>query len=268
MSQDAPRPNRRHHLRLRLSASVDEPGYREAARRAREPVPAIDLVHQPAARALVTLLELLEQDRFEAPVLLLERGLDEDGTPFVHHENATAALGAACSALAGGGARARPEAGPWGEALGELLGLWLIGAAADFPEAHEGYLRDLARGMGVWMVPQGWGQTLLSAGAAEAEEAPSELMLGLAHEAVVERAPGLKLRTVRHVLEALDRSAGLEAAPAWRRAIAYVIGAELYQNPYGRLRAEFQAHHSSPASRHRRAVEFIEREAIPAYHAG
>jgi len=265
VSQETPPPNRIQLLRTQLWAWAGEAGYREAVRvgapRSREAVPVIDLVHEESSVALVTLLGLLEQDRFEAPVLLIERGLDRAGTPFLHHENATAALGAACTALRGAAAAG---AGP--DLLEDLLGVWLIGAVADFPEAHEGYLRDLARGMGPAMIPQGWAGNLLHASPA-ARDARESLVVNLIHEAVVERAPGATLRTVGYALKVLDTAGAAEHAAAWRRALAFVVGAELYHHPAGRLHSEFHAHLESPASRHRRAVLFIQQEAIPAYHS-
>ncbi|MBK5944573.1 MAG: hypothetical protein LLP51_09520 [Halorhodospira halophila] len=267
MSQETPPPNRIQLLRTQLWAWAGETGYREAVRigapRSREAVPVVDLVHEEPPVALATLLGLLEQDRFEAPVLLIERGLDRAGTPFLHHENATAALGAACAALH---ARRIAGAGTGPELLGDLLGVWLIGAVADFPEAHEAYLRDLARGMGPAMVPQGWAGTLLHASPA-ASDARESLVVNLIHEAVVERAPGATLRTVGHALSVLDAAGEADHAVAWRRALAFVIGAELHHHPAGRLYSEYHAHLEAPASRHRRAVLFIQQEAIPAYHS-
>jgi len=269
VSQETPRPNRIHLLRTQLWAWTGETAYRDAVRlgapRSREAVPVIDLMHEAPGVALATLLGLLEQDRFDAPVLLIERGLDEAGTPFLHHENATAALGAACIALENDGT-AGGEGGDSRSLLSDLVGVWLIAAVADFPEAHEGYLRDLARGMGLQMVPRGWAGTLLhtSPGGASGLEG---LAVGLVHEALVERAPGLKLRTVRAALEALDAARESERPKDWRQALAFVVGSEFYNQPLGRLRAEYQAHHDAPASRHRLAVEFIEREALPTYHS-
>ncbi|MBK1727852.1 hypothetical protein [Halorhodospira halophila] len=267
MSQETPPPNRIQLLRTQLWAWAGETGYREAVRvgapRSRESVPVVDLVHEEPAVALATLLGLLEQDRFEAPVLLIERGLDRSGTPFLHHENATAALGATCVSLKG---RSGTGSGEGPDLLGDLLGVWLIGAVADFPEAHEAYLRDLARGMGPAMVPQGWAGTLLHASPA-GSDARESLVVGLIHEAVVERAPGATLRTVGHALSVLDGAGGAEHAVAWRRALAFVVGAELHLHPAGRLHSEFYAHLDAPASRHRSAVLFIQQEAIPAYHS-
>ncbi len=214
---------------------------------------------------MATLLGLLERDRFEAPILLIERGVDERRTPFIHHENATGALGAACVALEEPPGLTSPAHGRHG-LLGDLLGVWLIAAIADFPEAHEGYLRDLARGMGIWMVPQGWAGALLHASPWAAEHS-EYLVMGLVQEAIVERAPGLKLRTLGRVLKALDEASETERPAYWRHAVAVVVGSELYNQPQGRLRAEFQAHEASPASRHRRAVDFIREEAIPAYNS-
>ncbi|GEM_PF-2490337 len=270
MRQEPPRPNRIHLLRTQLWAWAGGTGHREALRigtpRSREAVPVIDLVHEPWAVALATLLGLLEQDRFEAPVLLVERGLDGDGTPFLHHENATAALGATCVALWADPASAQDPATGQG-LLEELLGVWLIAAVADFPEAHEGYLCDLARGMGPAMIPQGWAGTLLHAGPGDSESLDG-IVVALLHEAVVERAPGAGLRTVDRALEALDRAAGAERPLGWRHALAYVVGAELYNTPYGQLHAEYrQARAASLSGRRRRPVAFVEQEAIPAYRA-
>lgn len=268
MSQERTPPNRIQLLRTQLWAWTGETSYREAMRlgapRSREPVPVIDLVHDPRSVALATLLGLLEQDRFEAPVLLIERGLDSKGTPFLHHENATAALGAACVAFPA----PSPEmnAGTAAPALADdLLGVWLIAAVADFPEAHESYLRDVARGMGPTMVPQGWAGTLLHA-APPISGSRDGLVADLIQQAVIERAPGAGLRTLGHALEALDQAAGTERPEYWRHALAFVVGAELYHSPLGRLRAEYQAHQGSPASRYRCAVAFIEQEAIPVYN--
>lgn len=268
MSQETPRPQRLELLRARLAAWAGQGAYREAARhaapRSREDVPVVDLVHEPPELGVATLLGLLEQDRFEAPILLIERGLDRRRTPFVHHENATAALGALCVAVPAPTEPERREAQR--ELLNELLGVWLIAAVADFPEAHEAYLRDLARGMGLWMVPRGWSGTLLHASPSGTDSLDG-LLLGLVHEAVVERAPGIKLRTVGAALGALETAGEAERPGYWRHALAFVVGSELFRDPQGRLRAEYQAHRSSPASRHRRAVDFIRYEAIPAYHS-
>ncbi len=269
MSQETPRPNRIHLLRSQLWAWAGETGHRDAVRlgtpRSREAVPVIDLVHEPWAVALATLLGLLEQDRFEAPVLLIERGLDGEGTPFLHHENATAALGATCVALRADPARARDRDAGQG-LLDDVLGVWLIAAVADFPEAHEGYLRDLARGMGPAMIPQGWAATLLHASPGDSGSLDG-IVVALVHEAVIERAPGAGLCTVGNALEALARASDAERPAGWRHALAFVVGAELYHSPHGQLHAEYWAHSASPGSRHRCAAAFIEQEAIPVYNA-
>ncbi|WP_200196449.1 hypothetical protein [Halorhodospira abdelmalekii] len=267
--QQPPGDNRIEMLYAQLRACSSPEAYREgvrgAAARARASVPIVDLVHRTPAYNLTTLIGLLERERFQAPVLLFERGLDAQGTPFVHHECATAALGAACTALfslpdCSGSPTAHRQL------LADLVGLWLIAAVATAGGTEDQVLRDLARGMGPWMVPQGWAGRLLQVDSGEAFH-PHGMVVALVREAVAERAPGLKLRVVRQALEALDVCSGAQYPQLWRRALAFVVGADLHQDPLGRLHAEYHAHRESPASRHRRAVDFIYREAIPTYHS-
>ncbi|MBK1650646.1 hypothetical protein [Halorhodospira halochloris] len=268
MSQEPFGSNRITLLRSQLRTHTTQSGYRAAALnagpRAREKVPAIDLMHEPPAYAITTLIGLLERDRLGAPILLIERGLDDSGTPFVHHENATAALGAACTALhpclRGG------SASDLSPLLDELIGMWMVAGAVARNSEEDRILRDLARGMGPWMVPQGWGSRLLHASASTGGPKDS-LVLTLMQEAIRERAPGLRLRVVRHALEALDTNPDDQFHKFWRRAVAFVVGAAIFEDPFGRLPAEYNAHRDSPASRHRRAVDFIYKEAIPTYQS-
>lgn len=256
-------------LRSQLRSQTAQSEYRAAALkagpRARDEVPAIDLVHEPPAYALTTLIGLLERDRFNAPTLLIERGLDESGTPFIHHENTTAALGATCTALYSG-ARGLDAATEFSPLLNDLVNIWMVAAVVSRSPEEDGVLRDLARGMGPWMIPHGWGGRLLHA--SHSKGSPQEsLVITLIQEAVRERAPGMRLRIVRHALEALDASPDDQNLQFWRRALAYVVGAGIFQDPLGRLHAEYNAHRDSPSSRHRRAVDFIYQEAIPTYQS-
>ena len=227
-------------------------------------MPTIDLVHEPPAYATTTLIGLLERERFNAPTLLIERGLDEDGTPFIHHENSTAALGAACTALHT--CQRGTAAVDLTPLTAELVNIWLVAAVVARSAGEDRVLRDLARGMGPWMIPQGWGSRFLHASINNRAQEDSQVII-LMQEAVRERAPGMRLRVVRDALEALDANPDDKFLQFWRRALAFVVGAVIFQEPLGRLHAEYNAHRNSPASRHRRAVDFIYEEAIPTYQS-
>lgn len=258
-------------LRAQLRACTTESDFRKSLRKAgprsREEVPVIDIIHEPASQALATLIGLLERNRFDASILLIERGLDESGTPFVHHESSTAALGAASTSLFNSAADTDTAlAAERQNLLHDLVSIWMI-AAVIARGGDEGSVQgDLARGMGPWLVPQGWGGKLIRASTTP-ESQQDSLIVTLIRAAVRERAPGMRLRVVRHALEALDAGTPDQHVDFWRRALAFVVGADIFQDPLGRLHAEYNAHRDSPASRHRRAVEFIYNEAIPTYQS-